>query len=323
MKILSYGSTYVATGHNAGAETTLHDLNRECKLAGHSVSHLASRPFKDGSGPFVVDGVKVQAHGSKQDPFLYFPQADVILSQLESSARAHLVAGQLGKPHIQLVHNTTEFSQGIAKYADYLIWNCESTRSSMEVSKPGVTVYPIIDPDRYRVTFEVPKEDRYITLVNLSDGSEPFYDKGFRVFYHLAEQFPDLKFLGVKGAYGNQEVRDLPNVEIVDHTANMLSVYRRTAVLLVPSTVESFGRVAVEAAASGIPSLSTDLPGPREAGVSYSYLDPKDYFYWEGALRNVLNNYGKASTLALERSRTLWMQTRGQIESFFSLLERL
>jgi len=323
MKILSYGSNYVSTGHNAGAETTLHDLNRECKRQGHSVSHLGSRAFKDGSGSFVVDGIKVQAHGSKQDPFLYFPGADVIFSQLESSARASLVTAQLGKPHIQLVHNTTEFSQGIAKYADYLVWNCENTRSSMEVSKPGVTVYPLIDPARYHVDFDVDPSERYVTLINLSDGTDPFYDKGFRVFYWLARRFPDLRFLGVRGAYGNQAIQDLPNVTIVDHTANILEVYRKTAVLLVPSTVESFGRVAVEAAASGIPSLSSDLPGPREAGCSYAYIHPEDMFVWEGALENVFRHYEKASVIAAERSRVLWMKTKEQIESFLSLLERL
>lgn len=322
MKILSYSSTYVATGHNAGAETSLHDLNRVCKRNGHDVTALCSRPFKDGSGSFYTDGVKVQAHSSKRDPFLYFPENDVIFSQLESSARAHLVATQLDKPHVQLVHNTTAFSQGIAKYSDYLIWNCENTRRTMETVKPGVVMYPIVDPNRYKVQRHELK-DGYITLINLSNGTDPFYDKGFRVFYWLAKLFPELKFLGVRGAYGEQAIEDLPNVTIVEHTANILSVYRQTSVLLVPSTVESFGRVAVEAAASGIPSISTDLPGPNEVGVSYAYINPEDMFTWECALRNLLNNYEKASLLATERSRVLWMKTLDQIESFKSLLERL
>jgi glycosyltransferase involved in cell wall biosynthesis len=45
----------------------------------------------------------------------------------------------------------------------------------------------------------------------------------------------------------------------------MRTVYARTAVLLVPSIFEPFGRAAVEAAASGIPCISSGVGGLREA----------------------------------------------------------
>src|SRR5690606_1734320 len=52
-----------------------------------------------------------------------------------------------------------------------------------------------------------------ITLVNL------FESKGGHVFWQLAERMPDLRFLGVRGGYGEQVIRDggFPNVEIVDN----------------------------------------------------------------------------------------------------------
>lgn len=326
MKVLAYNSTYVGSGHNAGAEVTLHQTLQLLKRQGHTVEVLASRVFDDGSGSYLVDGVKVNSYSSKRDPVLHFPQHDLILTQLECAARGSLVAQQYDKPSVQMVHNYTDFSLGIARrYCDRLVFNSYNTRRIIEedgTHKPNCVLYPLVDPDLYRVQKPLRYEDGYVTLINLSDGTEPFYDKGYRVFYRLAETFPELRFLGVIGAYGNQDIRrDLPNVTFMPHTQNPLEIYRQTSVLLVPSTIESFGRVAVEAAASGIPSISTDLPGPMEAGVSFAYLDPEDYWTWEAALRNLLNRYNSHSTNAYDGSARLWKQTQEQIPDFLHLIE--
>jgi len=324
VKVLGYNSTYVGSGHNAGAETSLHDLLRLLKREGHKVEVLASRVFVDGSASYLVDGIPVNAYSSKRDPTLHFPGHDLIITQLECAARGSLVAQQHKIPTVQMVHNYTEFSLNIAeRYCDKLVYNSYNTRAAVEANgthKPNCVLYPLVDPALYKIT--PPRVDKgYITLVNLSDGTEPFYDKGHDVFYHLAARFPDLQFLGVLGAYGNQDVREMDNVTILPHTQNPLEIYRQTSVLLVPSTVESFGRVAVEAAASGIPSISTDLPGPLEAGVSFAYIDPKDMWTWESALTTLLNNYDWHTTNAIDASDRLWKQTQDQIPDFLHLIE--
>ena len=75
---------------------------------------------------------------------------------------------------------------------------------------------------------------------------------------------PERKFLGVKGSYDFQIIKDLPNVEIVENSPDILSTYRRTRILLMPSAYESWGRTATEAMCSGIPVICTPTPGLKE-----------------------------------------------------------
>src|SRR6202008_4402278 len=86
-----------------------------------------------------------------------------------------------------------------------------------------------------------------VTLVNLrpmemSPGGAVM-GKGAELFWTLAERMPGVKFLGVRGAYGGQMVRDdLPNVEVLDPVpAHEMRdrVFARTRVLLMPSSYES------------------------------------------------------------------------------------
>jgi glycosyltransferase involved in cell wall biosynthesis len=101
----------------------------------------------------------------------------------------------------------------------------------------------------------------HVTLVNVS------LAKGSETFWDLARAEPARKFLGILGAYGIQDVpQELPeNVTIRDNTADARTIYRDTRVLLMPSSYESWGRCAVEAACSGIPTLASPTPGLLEA----------------------------------------------------------
>lgn len=327
MKVLAYVPTYMGSGHNAGAETTLHGLLRAVKLAGHDVTALVSRPHKDGSGSYVLDGVKVQAFSSKQDPFLYFPHADVIMTQFECAQRAHLIGEQLNKPTVQVVHNNTVYATNLAlRYNHFMIYNSEHVKASIEANydtfnrpKRSVVVHPIVDPKIYGV--ESSRE--YITLVNLSDGEEPFYNKGYEVFYYLAEKFPNEKFLGVKGAYGNQIIRDLPNVTIAEHTNNILPIYRKSKVILMPSEVESWGRVAIEAGCSAIPSLTSTAPGFIESNIGYHRIHFENYSGWEQALKDVLGNYTRASFEAKTKADRLHRSNEYQVQYFLEFIEEV
>lgn len=323
MKILSYTHAYVGSGHNAGAETTLHDVMRHLKANGNEVSALLSKPCKDGSGSYVVDGIRVQAHSSKQDPFLYIPASDLILSHLECASRAYLIAKTHGKPCVQLVHSNVDWAVTLGrKYADILVYNTEWIKGYYEdqgVSVPSVVLHPIVEPKRY----SVPTTREYITLINLSNGKEPFYDKGYRTFYELAKRFPNEKFLGVEGAYGEQHIEDAPNVTFLKHTDNILEVYRRSKIMLMPSERETYGRVSVEAACSGIPTIASDTLGLREADCSYDYLPYMAFDQWEDSLKLMLDDYDFAASEAREAAWRQWQRSKEEIPLFVKEMERL
>lgn len=96
--------------------------------------------------------------------------------------------------------------------------------------------------------------------------------KGLSIFQRLALSLPDAKFLAVSTLWTRTiheaQLQKLPNVEIVRGGPDVGAIYARTAVLLVPSVwCEAFGLVALEAQLRGIPVVSTDAYGLREANL--------------------------------------------------------
>lgn len=314
MHILAYVHAYVPT-HNAGAETTLHDILKELVSEGweatvvlkpRAFSFAQNKSLED-TEPYVIDGVNVYPSINKRTLLHHLPKADVTISHLECSQQLHLKSKEHRIPTIHLVHNTHPLTQGWMQSADALIINTEwiaNEEAFKSYTGPKMVVNPPIDPREYETTRgkSISDRPRAVTLVNLWE------DKGAEIFYELARRFPELDFIGVKGGYGVQEIRELPNVTIMEHTADMKKVYERTKVLLMPSKYESFGRVGVEAMASGIPTIAHPTPGLKESlGDSGTFADRNDPDAWETALRDLLKpaKYGKASKSALARSKAL------------------
>ncbi|TMZ68680.1 glycosyltransferase [Klebsiella pneumoniae] len=143
-----------------------------------------------------------------------------------------------------------------------------------------------------------------MTLIN------PIPAKGSGVFYELARRMPNVPFLAVEGGYQQSEqVRErLPNVRWQPHTGRMRQhVWAHTRVLLMPSAEESYGMCAIEAAASGIPTIAAPTPGLKEAlGEAGVFVDVDDIDGWEAALRDITGpGWALASKKALARSAEL------------------
>ena len=69
----------------------------------------------------------------------------------------------------------------------------------------------------------------------------------------------------------------------------LAAVYRRAAVLLLPSEREGFGLPVLEAMACGLPVVAADIPALREVGgEEATYCPPDDTARWVGAVRSLL-----------------------------------
>lgn len=319
-KVVGYCHAYPGTSFSAGGETTLHDLLVALVDSGRfDVELILSKRSRNDRGDYVIDGVQVRDYTDNQQPNRAIPSADLVISHLGGAQRSSIIARQNRVPSIHIVHNDLDYTKAMAKHAQFLVYNTvwvlDSFRNDTRYNRPpGIVVRPPVNPAIY----EVETSREYITLVNLADGEGGPYNKGPSTFYSLASRLPEYKFLGVVGAYGNQDIRESANVTIVPNTDDIRSIYSKTRVVLSPSNYESYGRISVEAAASAIPSITSTAPGFLEHGVGYRCIPWGDVDRWEHSLRELLNpeTYRQASIEAKQKSVTLWEQSKRELKEY-------
>jgi D-inositol-3-phosphate glycosyltransferase len=84
--------------------------------------------------------------------------------------------------------------------------------------------------------------------------------------------------------------------------ANLAGLFRGARLVLVPSHSETYGLVALEAAASGVPVVASAAGGLREAvvnGVTGLVLDSRDPRLWADAMAQILTDPALARELSL------------------------
>lgn len=319
MKVLALAHQYVPV-RNAGAETMLHGMLSALARAGHDVHVSLSVQV---GAPYVHDGVQVwsRVEGSKPDHFRHLPGADVLVGHLENSEVAAYIGHLNGIPVVLLHHNTFAVSRKMMHFhgarVDLVVvnsaWMGEDLaawhRASGLPQPRTVMVRPLVRTE----DFALEQPGDRVTLVNLKklaeDAGAGFrMGKGGETFWAIAERMPKTKFLGVTGAYGVQAEGNLPNVEVLPHVPGDRmrdEVYARTRVLLVPSSYESWGRVATEATAAGIPVVCHPTPGLTEnLGDAGIYVDWQDVDGYVRALRTLAlpGAYAAARKKALARA---------------------
>lgn len=297
--LLAYVDRYVPMV-NAGAEWMLHAMLADSVARGHRV--IVATPCTD--RPRVVDGVEVYP---VREGLRVGADAELVVGHLLFTREAIDLARSTQRPLVYLVHNSDQLKAWRITRDDVsaLVWNSEwiarAGRYLPDVrTVPGTTVRPPLDMARYVTPQWSPRT--HVTLVN------PIQAKGSPIFYALAARFPRYRFLAVEGAYGSQQRPQVQhrNVDWQPATATIAEdVYARTRVLLMPSTYESWGRVACEALCSGIPVIASPTPGLREAlGDAATFVDPHDVAGWARALTDLddLGTYADASERALARA---------------------
>jgi glycosyltransferase involved in cell wall biosynthesis len=309
-KICAYVHAYVGMGRNAGAETTLHDMLKFLVVKGWEASVIVSQPLP-GMKEYVIDGVNVIPQIDKRTILHWIPRSDIVISHLECSERATMLCQKYKIPSIQLIHNDMDVTKGyVALGPDIAVFNTEWVRDSFSTRGTSIVVHPPVSSSDY--ASDLAKRE-FVTLVNL------WPNKGSNTFYECAKRLPDVKFLGVRGGYGEQDVRDLQNVTIVDNTSAMAAVYARTKLILMPSAYESYGRVAVEAMSQGIPSIVADTPGLREAlGPAGTFVDPSNIDSYVSEISRLMKPraWGSAKKLCLERFSELELRTKDELSKF-------
>lgn len=294
--------------HNAGAEHMLVSMLRPLVERGHDVSVWLSR-YGKAHKEYEYRGIRVVPLESRLDFPTAVRRADVLLAHLETVPSTASLARGYGKRLVVVCHNThrptfRDMAAGGTSLAVYnSLWmEREAELFFAEYPKSvrpaeSLIVRPPVFAEEYRT-----KPGKAVTLINCNP------EKGGRVLEKLARRMPDQEFLAVKGAYGQQILPDLPNVEVVDHVRGedmRERVYARTRVLLMPSSYESWGRAGCEALASGIPVVAHPTPGLTESlGEAGIFVEREDVAGYEAVLRKLAApaEYRLASKRAKARS---------------------
>jgi glycosyltransferase involved in cell wall biosynthesis len=168
---------------------------------------------------------------------------------------------------------------------------------------------------------------RYATMIS------PHPRKGLELVLGIAQRLPKLPFLLVEGwpmSAGQVKelslrIQALPNVQFRRSTSDMREVYRETSVLLVPSELETFGRVVVEAQCSGIPVLASNMGAlpwvVGEGGMTLdSRTDASCWIHELGRLRDDVSWYQELSRRAMANTLRADFQPVEVIARFNRLL---
>jgi glycosyltransferase involved in cell wall biosynthesis len=280
--------------HCAGAELMLHEILLGLRERGHEVA-----VYVDHSSVGEWEGIPI--HTAKtSDLSSLIDGVDVIFTHLDRTR--HVIRTNAGRKHlVHLIHNDQQlrFHRVKPRESSLVVANSQWIRKAIKWPGETIVVPPPVHSERYRTT-----AGDALTLINLGE------NKGAPLFWQLARILKDKQFVGVKGGYSEQIIPDkIPsNVELVEHTPDIRDVYSLTRILLVPSAYESWGRVGIEAAASGIPTIGHPTPGLLESlGTAGTFADRGNVADWVEAIWafDDIEHYRKKSEESLARSAEL------------------
>ena len=299
MRILAWVHLY-PPDHCAGAEMMLHEILLKLTARGHHCEVIC-----DASSTEDWQGIRI--HANPPDPRALIAEADIVITHLDRT-RAVLRSVNSTKPVVHLIHNDSQlrFHRVRPREAQLVVANSQWLKQAIRWPGKTIVVPPPVDPARYETT-----PGDAITLINLHG------NKGPHVLFQLARIFPERAFIAVKGGYGHQELPEsIPaNVTVLNHTPDIVSVYRRTRILLMPSAYESWGRTGIEAAASGIPTIANPTPGLLESlGKSGTFVPRDDIAGYVEAIRAFDNPKLYKAKSDAARARSLELEPTKHID---------
>jgi len=301
MKILAIVKLY-AHKNKAGGELYLHFLLKEF-IKEHKINVII--PNQKEIKLYEYEGIKI-AETNETDYLKYIEQADLVISQLDESIKVMKECKKLNKKAMLILHSYIEYYTEFTKDPDIIkVFNAYHTRNEYIKNLEGESsvVYPFTDyPKLTKYSCKDLEFRQFITFIN------PTMSKGVDVIFALAEKFPKKLFLIVLGGYYPhlQKKKNLPNVIYHKTTKNIVNdIYLKSKIVIQPSRFETYGMVASESMALGIPvivnSKSTGLM-ENVGKLSLSAPTPDK----EANKRNIKEYADLITLLEHKETYTLW-----------------
>jgi|GEM_PF-3255908 Glycosyltransferase len=281
----------------AGAEKFLHEIAVYLVNNGHDV--IVS--IDDETDGYQYGGIRVVSN--KRDINQYYVWADKIITHLLNSETAINLAWYHNKPLYHLLHNNNPHPYLLSgPVNNYIIYNSEALAGELNLPLPFIVCHPVIDCDYWANDIDH-YYSRFITLVNCA------VEKGGMLLQHLADAMPQHRFLGIKGGYNVQiiQVNSFRNIQFMAPQQDMRTIYNDTRIIIMPSVYESWGMVASEAMASGIPVICSDTRGLHEnCGDAATYCNGQNVQEFKEAINMLVNHkniYDEVVSMGKKRNR--------------------
>lgn len=312
MKILAHVHAF-PPHHNAGAEHMLLAMLTWLAKAGHEVKvWVREEHWKFPDEYEGIPIVNANNHPCDFEPWHFW--ADIILTHLDCTGEInnHCWPKGLSRKVVWICHNSHPYIDFTRRPDLYrIIYNSEWLRDKMQYPQASIVVRPPVRAADYQVQ----TNRKYITLINCNEA------KGGKVLIELAKRMPERQFLGVLGSYGVQEKAQLPNLTYVKNTPDIKAVYAQTNILLMPSSYESWGRVAIEAYSSGIPVIAHPTPGLLESmGRGGLFAMRASVDAWQKQIEALDDESTYAQASAYGRARALELDPENELKQMEEFL---
>lgn len=297
-----------------GAEWTAHELLAELARRGHYVAAIVvgreSRRYVDAGW---IDGVRIMVDVGPPGEGAAF---DVVIGHLGYSERLREFVRPGGRV-VWMAHADYQYAWGSNARPDNWIANSEHVRRA---GPPGTWIMRPHTPASRSVGGHRAGTGSATLLVGATDL------KGLPLVRQVARAMPDREFLVVQSGYDRQRISRgrRGNITVWPvQSAGLRDAFAESRLLLVPS-VESWGRVAVEAAHCGIPTIAQPCAGIREAMAgTVLELDRGHVQAWVDAIRSFDDprRYEVAAIAARNRAGIVAEQTRDDRDRIIRYLE--
>jgi|LauGreDrversion4_2_1035121.scaffolds.fasta_scaffold276132_2 glycosyltransferase involved in cell wall biosynthesis len=295
----------------AGAEITAHAVNTHLVKAGWSVTIVLPDWQVD-----ELDGVKMVRY-EKGSPICaqIFRNASAIFCQNYDTVKALQILEPYGKPVVFFMHIEREkrdVLQQRFKVPLAIVYNSITQKDNNPTIHEHTIVRPFIPFEKFkRREKDIPNGP--VTLLNCNE------NKGGNLLVELAQRMRDVQFVGVRGAYSEQLSADLPNLRYVPLQEDPAPIFKAASIIIMPSKSESWGRVALEAMASGVPVIVSTAGGLREctSGAAAGYCRFDDAGCWEEHIRRLLGDgYAYRQAIDAGQKRIENLQKAKDFEEF-------
>jgi hypothetical protein len=285
----SYASTI-----KAGAELVAHELTKFLQRAGWKIRVMLYDHTMES-----FDGIELikMPYKAPLDAACrtVLKETDIILTQNFTPEDVLKIAEEFGLPVCFFLHLDVEKIEVLQQrwtVPVYIVYNAMTQHEVVPTIHKWTVVRPHVDYSKFEAVDA--SKGKYVTLLNC------IANKGGQTIKRVAEMMPDIPFMGVKGGYGDQVLDgSVSNLVYKEHTANPLPYYAESRIIIMPSKHESWGRVALEAMAAGVPVIVGDTPGLRECTAGAAPIcRQEDYGCWEREIRRLYPD-GAARTAAI------------------------